>query len=464
MTQRFRDFTDTVERWLATAPAEEDPESVVARVVAELDATPQQRWPWEASRRLGSNLAIGFGVGVAGTFLAIVVGIQLFRVLDEAGGRNPGAPEGSSSPRESGDIAYVHASYGDDRSVADVRIFSVSSGGDNGALLVDVPGGPWVRDPGWTNSDYRNEELVGPAISWSPDGARIAFRLFNHAPGIYVMNRDGSGVDQLVGLPEDRDSGMGYSAALDWSPDGTRIAYPYPYGDLQSPLYVVDTADGTVTPLTGSDPGDGVTRTVAWSPDGASIAFVRTEAGGLPRGSELLVMNSDGTAVRKLPTGSEPNPQLVAVAWSPDSSMIAFVQTMADDPAGPPERWVLRVINADGTGLRDVVGPMDPGGCCYWMSPDEPLKWSPDGASIAMIGGVAGDRNIVLVNPDGSGERAITEGGDYSWFDWSPDGSQLVVYDQRSYSIQVVNADGSGLRWLADGEFPAWAPDSGGGP
>ncbi len=98
------------------------------------------------------------------------------------------------------------------------------------------------------------------------------------------------------------------------------------------------------------------------------------------------------------------------------------------------------------------------GGCCDWSSPDERLAWSPDGTAVAMIDWKETGRDVVIVSADGSGRRDLTEDGDYSWFDWSPDGSQLVVFDQGSYAISVVNADGTGLRWLANGEFPAWAP------
>ncbi len=78
-----------------------------------------------------------------------------------------------------------------------------------------------------------------------------------------------------------------------------------------------------------------------------------------------------------------------------------------------------------------------------------------------MIGsGPEGGRSVVIVRADGSGERRLIEGGDFSWFDWSPDGSELVVYDQSTYSIEVVRADGTGRRWVASGEFPVWAPAS----
>ena len=453
MTRTFGDFIEVVESWIARAPAEEDPESVLARVVAELDATPQQRWPWFVLPTFASSQAVGFGLGVAATIVGGVVGVQLLGDSSSIGDRVP-------SGVDHGDIAFVHAVYDHRTMSADgVKIMAVSSDGGDPALIAEPPGDAWRVTEGTFPNDVRNGERAGPAVVWSPDATQIAFRLFNDAPGIYLMNRDGSGLKQLVALEEDRDSGMGFSAALDWSPDGNELVYSYPYARVRSPLYVVDTADGTVRSLTGPDAADGVTHTVAWSPDGSTIAFVRTDEGGLPRGSALYVMNADGTDLRLLSTGSEPNPQVTGIAWSPDSSTIAFTQDMGDEGDPAPHRRVARVVNADGSGLRDLTEPVD-GGCCYWVSPDERVAWSPDGTSVAFLAW-SGEREIVVVDADGSGGRAVITDGDYSWFDWSPDGSRLVVFDQRTYSVHVVNADGSNRRWLAKGEFPAWAPAPG---
>jgi len=312
-------------------------------------------------------------------------------------------------------------------------------------------GNPW---------NPKNGNLVGPAVRWSPDGTRIAFRLFNDQPGIWVMDLNGRRlVRRIVDLPEDAGSGIGFGPGLDWSPDGTRIAYTYPYYRQRSSLYVVDVRDGGRATSTGREG----TRTVAWSPDGSKIAFVRTES---DVSSGVFVVNADGTGERRL---SVPDlvGQVAAIAWSPDGSSIAFKRD-----GGPRDpRVQLHVVNADGSSQRDLAPISEDPGCCHLVSVDEVLAWSPDGEHIATIGARDGPPQIVVVAADGSGERVLMPGG---YFDWSPDGSQLVVNDagtlllgdpptpSTSYDIYVINADGTGKRWLANGEYPAWSPALGG--
>ena len=110
-----------------------------------------------------------------------------------------------------------------------------------------------------------------------------------------------------------------------------------------------------------------------------------------------------------------------------------------------------------------VAGPLEGGRCCFFVSTDQALEWSPAGDMIAMIQGPM----VWLVKPDGSAQYPLAKG---NYFDWSPDGSHLVVTDPdgpvfvgdtvpaRPYTIFVINADGTGRRWLSNGEFPAWSP------
>jgi Tol biopolymer transport system component len=437
----------------------------------------RSRRSWSRSPLGGARFAL------ASILVALFGGVMLIaQPSDRQGADMPGAAgdEVTVAGEGLGDIAFVKADYEpiadataitpSSRIIGAPRIIAVPSEGGTPTTLSGVPGEHWTLTRGSFPFDLRNDSLVGPAIRWSPDGSRIAFRTFNDAPGIYLMDRDGSDLRRLVDLPRDQDSGNADSAALDWSPDGTRIVYPYPYGGIDSPLYVVDIDDGQVTNLTGDDQERWVTRTVAWSPDGSMIAFARTHRGGLPNASRLFVMNADGTSERELITGPEPHPQVYGLAWSPDGSSIAFIQYVGDASDPAPVRGFLRVVDADGSGLRTLAGPWPSGGCCIWISIDEPLAWSPDGTSIAMTRWVGEDPDfhpaIVLVNADGSGEHVLTEG---SWFDWSPDGSRLVVADvgsfgpmpSESYAIHLIDADGTDKEWLADGEYPAWSPAGG---
>jgi hypothetical protein len=131
----------------------------------------------------------------------------------------------------------------------------------------------------------------------------------------------------------------------------------------------------------------------------------------------------------------------------------------------------LKVVGADGNGLRDVSQLSTGGGCCFFEATDlGPLAWSPVGDRIALVRDQGLDQpegqpeSIVLVRADGSGEAELTKG---SFFDMSPDGTRFVVAEARldedpgPYSIYVIDADGTDKRWLANGEFPIWSPVGG---
>ena len=87
------------------------------------------------------------------------------------------------------------------------------------------------------------------------------------------------------------------------------------------------------------------------------------------------------------------------------------------------------------------------------------------GGVIAFVSHRDGNREIYLINADGSQERRLTnDPGDDDWLSWSPDGTQLAyTYRQTGrWQLHVMNADGSERRRLVtssavDGE-PAWSP------
>ena len=206
-------------------------------------------------------------------------------------------------------------------------------------------------------------------VAWSPDGAQLAGASNGH---IVVMNPDGSGIRQLTSGPEAVDE------TPTWSPDGSKLAFAR--DTLDSFTIFTVGADGTG--LKQLAPG-GCEMDPAWSPTGTKIAF--TGCGGL-FASGIWTMNADGTGpIRIVDDGSHPT-------WSPDGSRIAFSRGAPAD---------IYSIAADGTGERQLTSShLD----------DADPAWSPDGTQIAFLR-LFQDDQVIVMNADGSGERAVAVGG-----------------------------------------------------
>ena len=188
------------------------------------------------------------------------------------------------------------------------------------------------------------------------------------------------------------------------------------------------------------------------------IAFASRDAENV---WDIFVVNADGTGLRNL---TESAAEDVYPAWNRARTRIAFRSTQP--PGG------VFVINADGSGMRHV-----------YNEPDEPdatvvhLSWSPDGRSLAMEGefDITG-RQIRRVDFDGSPPRVLIAGG--SAPDWSPDGALIAfhMYTNADHVYVMNAADGTNVRNLTAGRpgmhvDPSWSPDGariayagGGGP
>jgi Tol biopolymer transport system component len=154
----------------------------------------------------------------------------------------------------------------------------------NRIVFTNNGNGIWVmRTDGKNAHAISHKDDIDP--TWSPDGMRIAFASSrNGSRQLYVMDSDGSEVDQLTDL-----NNMGGRSS--WSPDGTKIAfYRGPEGDHN--IYIVDVNTKEVTRLTSG--GDNLGP--SWSPDGNWIAFTSFRDGN----NEIYIIHPDGKGLTRL--------------------------------------------------------------------------------------------------------------------------------------------------------------------
>ena len=220
---------------------------------------------------------------------------------------------------------------------------------------------------------------------------------------IFRVGVDGTGLVEVIGGDDQQD-------LPSLSPDRSLLVY----GDFstQQDLGVHEAnSDGSnVKALTEASPIGSKTGNDGpeFSPDGKSIAYVHIVDGdkGL---AELWVMRADGTGAHRLTDASS---NASHPHWSPDGARILYSET--EDGAGPA---ALGVIDAVGGSPRPMTDPGDPGASAEGT-------WSPDGTQIVFRYYLKGwDHNeLRIVNADGTGMRTLWVGpplGSAETPDWS---------------------------------------------
>jgi len=197
--------------------------------------------------------------------------------------------------------------------------------------------------------------------------------------------------------------------------------------------------------------GDSSVAHHQWTIDGSRIVFESFRDGN----PELYVEDPDGQNQVRLTdnTLSDEHPD-----WSPDQKQIVF------DRLDQFQNLDIWTINADGSGEQRLTTD---------RAVERNPSWSPDGTRIAFERGPFGDRQIDVMNVDGTGETPLTADPQCSvpcQIDnldpaWSPDGTKIVFASTRdgNYELYVLNANGTGVTRLTDdpaNDFgPSWSPD-----
>ena len=247
---------------------------------------------------------------------------------------------------------------------------------------------------------------------WSPDRRKIAF--FRRAAGrtdVHIMNADGAGVTKVT----NSDGSTLYRNPA-WSPDGMRLAIEC--GMPNAWQICVVSIDGSGLHKLTDGTAAASSESPDWSPDGSRIAFHSNrdaEPSGTAafRGSEIYVMDADGSNVRRL-TATAAGRTSQNPAWSRDGRRLAFASTR--DGESLLSDWEIYVMDADGTSIRRLTND---------RKPDGHPRWSPDGHHLVFHSNQDGtartpiDVELYLIDADGGNLRRLTSNRLYDGLaDW----------------------------------------------
>jgi Tol biopolymer transport system component len=315
---------------------------------------------------------------------------------------------------------------------------------ENGSLMV----------MGATGESPRHLTNFGYNPSWSPDGKQLTFATESVSDSPY--DRIGSSTLWVANVVSGKTTELAAAKGVEpsWSPHGDRIAY-WASNNSQIDIWTIRPDGKDPQPVTNDSALDWSPQ---WSPDGRYLYFSSDRGGSLnlyrlpidERSGKALgvpesVTTGGGQSFRAHPSISKDGRQ---IAYVEEVVVSDTIQKVDFDPVqgkitGSPSR-----LTADTRAARHA----DP---------------SPDGQWLTYMTWGA-QEDIFAIHPDGSGQKQLTND---SYKDrvprWSPDGSRIVFYSNRSGNNELwaINPDGSGLEQLTHYGNQSvirgiWSPDA----
>ena len=278
------------------------------------------------------------------------------------------------------------------------------------------------------------QEPIYPTLQPPPGRITFTSTRDNGIGTIYVVNSDGTGLTRVtppewvVGFPR-------------WAPGCDRIAFSASDG-----IYVVN-PDGSGLSRLVELPYPALTT---WSPDGKQIAFRMPDETLSHGGTNVWVMNSDGTRVKQL---THCTVCCGSPVWHPDGESI-FYFSYENFFTSSPNRTTLNSTDPQGT-IHEI-----------WLSASEMTdipfggmrSISPDGARFVLVKEMDEEEHtdVFTLSIETKEWSRLTD--DQAYYDqpaWSPDGQQIVYVNYRVPSdtatrrfpsvcgLWIMNTDGS---------------------
>jgi dipeptidyl aminopeptidase/acylaminoacyl peptidase len=285
------------------------------------------------------------------------------------------------------------------------------------------------------------------AVSISPDGSRVGWveKLAPDQYGIFEAPSNGTGPAVKIGVSISKDT------EIAWSPDSRRIAFLSDSETKgQTNIYVTDIAGAKPHRLTNLK---GAAASLRWSPDGSEIGFLYTEdapkSGGPlePTAREVGVIEQKIYEQRiavveashgKLRMVSPADLYVYEFDWSPDAKQFAGI---AAPGSGDNNWWIAALYTFD----------KESGRAAKIQAPAMQLavpRWSPDGRTIAYIGGIMSDAfqvggEIFTVPVEGGKAASVTPGMKMSasGIGWAPSSRRIVFTAASGGGSAIASVD-----------------------
>ena len=270
-----------------------------------------------------------------------------------------------------------------------------------------------AREGSWLNVDV------------SPDGRMLVFDLMGD---IYTMPVAGGRATLVLG-------GAAYETMPRFSPDGRRIAFTSDRDGLEN-IWTMTTSGGDLRQV--SRERERQVSNPAWTPDGLYIVARKHFRNTRSLGSgEMWLYHTGGGAGLRLTDRRNWEQNATEPVISPDGRYVYFSEDVSPgggfdynrDPHGVI--YVVQRLDRE-TGERESILSA-PGGS---LAPQP----SPDGRTLAFIRRVDTKTVLMLHDIETGRERALWDGldhdqqevwaifGTYPAYDWTPDGSALVIW------------------------------------